>query len=242
MDPVVFDHALHERANPGCVSCHTQSIAGYGSGGNRTPDQIAHEPGDPASCVGCHETLRTTRAECVGCHTPRPALFQADCALCHQPLAGPLPDADKARADLARKTVNARRAERAAVERVVGSETVRIGLLSNEYHPADFPHGEHIRRLAGGLEAKTPAFAALHAGNYTLCQSCHHYSPPGPTPPGCLSCHAGEQPFGVLPADGRPVLKTAYHQRCMSCHQRMEIRHPADTDCIACHTQRAPAF
>ncbi|MDL2272490.1 cytochrome c family protein, partial [Desulfovibrio sp. OttesenSCG-928-I05] len=39
----------------------------------------------------------------------------------------------------------------------------------------------------------------------------------------------------------RPSLKVAYHQQCMSCHQRMDITYPADTDCTACHSKRAPA-
>lgn len=241
MDPVVFDHALHERANPGCISCHTENLGSYEAGSDGLPRELAvHDLADPASCVGCHESIKTTQPECAGCHTPRTALSRTDCALCHQPLAASLPDSDEARSDLAKRMVNARRTAHAALDLSEVPETVIIGRLANEYNPVEFPHGQIIRALSEGLDESAPAFSYLHNNNSTLCQSCHHNSPASLAPPGCASCHVTERPFGTLAADGRPELKVAYHQQCMSCHQRMDIQYPADTDCIACHTKRTP--
>lgn len=264
---VPFDHKLHEKAAPSCISCHHNTLqacsschtpAGDAKGNYKTLNQVMHKPDSARSCVGCHESRKTTQPQCAGCHssTPRKA-SPASCATCHTAPAGvPLEQAHSgalsnlpraAKQDIARATIMNRSG--AATESTapkalaMGPETVTIGVLSKEFEPSVMPHGRIVRALAEGIAKTNPSWSKLHATDYTLCRSCHHNSPdsPGaanPVPPKCVSCHAQS---GPLPADGRPLLKQAYHQQCMGCHQRMQLKKPADTACSACHTKRAPA-
>ena len=244
MDPVAFDHTRHEKAVPSCVSCHTRT--GEKAGDNVPISQIVHSPVIASSCVGCHETMKTTSIECAGCHAVQPVTAQPDCSLCHTPLpARTLERGEQTKNDLAAAMVAARRTERVTLDLSSVPEVVTIGILSNQYEPSEFPHGRIVRSLARGVLDGAPGFFSLHAKDYTLCQSCHHNSPASLTPPSCASCHATGSASGVVgvrtvPPE-RPELKAAYHQQCMSCHQRMEIRYPADTDCTACHSNRGPA-
>jgi hypothetical protein len=74
-----------------------------------------------------------------------------------------------------------------------------------------------------------------HSEPGTLCQGCHHHSPPAEKPPACSSCH-GETIEG---ADAfRPGLVGAYHQQCIGCHEKMGIEKPDARDCNACHVEK----
>jgi hypothetical protein len=111
---------------------------------------------------------------------------------------------------------------------------VTIDRLSEQYGPVRFPHARIALALLKGIGSDSLA-QAFHQDRFTLCQGCHHQSPPSANPPACASCHA--QPFASTAPD-RPGLKAAYHRMCMDCHDRMEIDEPANTDCSACHAQQ----
>ena len=121
-------------------------------------------------------------------------------------------------------------------------EKVRIGGMSSEYRPVDFTHAGHLQKLRAAIGKRAPGLQGMHAKNGLECAACHHHSPrltPGMTPPRCSSCHPAALPAGqtIMP-DGRPLLKAAYHQRCMDCHTRMRVEKPKANDCQSCHIKR----
>ncbi len=124
-------------------------------------------------------------------------------------------------------------------------EKVRIELMSKEFRPVDFAHAQHLQKLRAGIGRKAAGLQGMHAKDGLECAACHHNSPrlkEGMTPPRCVSCHPANLPAGVTTMpDGRPLLKAAYHQRCMDCHTRMKVEKPRATDCQACHIKRDPA-
>lgn len=124
-------------------------------------------------------------------------------------------------------------------------EKVRIEVLSKEFRPVDFAHAQHLQKLRAAIGRKAAGLQGMHAKDGLECAACHHHSPrlkEGMTPPRCVSCHPANQPDGVtIMPDGRPLLKAAYHQRCMDCHTRMKLEKPRATDCQACHIKRDPA-
>ena len=124
-------------------------------------------------------------------------------------------------------------------------EKVRIEGMSNEFRPVDFAHAQHLQKLRAAIGRKASGLQGMHAKDGLECAACHHHSPrlkEGMTPPRCVSCHPANLPAGVTTMpDGRPLLKAAYHQRCMDCHTRMKLEKPRATDCQACHIKRDPA-
>lgn len=253
LPPVPFNHKVHENALPSCRSCHHSTLKSCSSchttegspqGGGVTLPQAMHKADSTYSCVGCHEKRKTTTTQCAGCHTPKPvAMVKQDCAFCHK---GATPD--QAKAAGAKAGMSAPATTPPATPAPTGDATpaappappekVTIGGLSNEFEPSVLPHGDIIRALNKGITAAAPSMTAMHTENYTACQACHHNSPPSATPPKCASCHEKSAPAGAARPDSRPLLKEAYHQQCMGCHDRMQIKKPANTDCAACHTKR----
>ncbi|MDR2744193.1 MAG: hypothetical protein LBB66_03195 [Desulfovibrio sp.] len=246
--PVAFNHALHERSAATCRSCHhaaTEACSAChvseGSKGRPTLFQVMHAHASGRSCSGCHETRKTREKHCAACHTPRKAerVFASDCAVCHAALP-----VDKAHGEGAEEKKSL--AERLLAARVAARpesasrapETVRIGLLSEEYAPAIFPHGRIVKTLEKGIADLAPAWSGLHATKDALCGFCHHYSPVAQS---CVSCHAPSSPSekirgGNMWGEGAPLgLKQAYHQQCMGCHERMNLKEPGAADCVACH-------
>ena len=124
-------------------------------------------------------------------------------------------------------------------------DKVRIELMSKEFRPVDFAHAQHLQKLRAAIGRKAPGLQGMHAKDGLECAACHHNSPrlkQGMTPPKCVSCHPVSLPTGVTTMpDGRPLLKAAYHQRCMDCHTRMKVEKPRATDCQACHIKRDKA-
>jgi cytochrome c553 len=112
--------------------------------------------------------------------------------------------------------------------------TVTIERLADQYGPVDFPHARIAASLHKGM-AEDSLAQAFHQSPFTLCQGCHHQSPPSANPPACASCHG--KPFAEQ-NPGRLGLKAAYHTMCMDCHDHMKITEPANTDCSACHEQK----
>jgi hypothetical protein len=124
-------------------------------------------------------------------------------------------------------------------------EKVVIKALADEYQPSELPHRKIVLTLARAVK-DSPLAGAFHADPTTLCQGCHHNSPPSVKPPRCASCHG--KPFTD---GGRPGLKAAYHNQCMGCHTAMGIDQPAAanslgldkptpaaTDCTGCHKKK----
>ena len=113
-------------------------------------------------------------------------------------------------------------------------QEVMIDKLSDQYGPVALPHARIAAKLQEGIASNALA-DTFHQHELTLCQGCHHQSPPSRNPPSCSSCH--DQPFSQK-TPVRPGLKAAYHQMCMDCHDQMNITEPANTDCSSCHEQK----
>ncbi len=253
MRPTAFNHKVHEEALPDCRSCHHKKIAactechtleGSKEGNYIQLSQAMHQLDAKQSCVGCHAKKQAEPA-CAGCHATMPREIPKDaCGTCHitpvgvtdaQAEDGSLLKLSKEdKTALAKATVAARSAKVEPFDQTEIPDRVQLGLLSKEYEPCDFPHRKVVKAITTAVGDNKLA-AAFHAEKTTLCQGCHHNSPPSKTPPKCASCHnAGDRPG----ADGRPALKAAYHLQCMGCHTRMEVQKPANTACVDCHKER----
>lgn len=243
MNPVPFDHRIHEARGTSCASCHHDTLASCGAtchtvagskeGGQVTLAQAMHGAASDRSCVSCH-AKEQQKPECAGCHSqrkPSDALDKASCASCHMT---PAPTAPEALAALAAAPASpAREAERArlasrlldarpATPRLPAAEDIPekvvIGALAKDYEPAEFPHRRIVLGMAKAMQDDKLA-NAFHADETALCRGCHHNSPPSRTPPHCVSCHGAAGPA----PDGRPGLKAALHGQCMGCHAAMGI-------------------
>lgn len=248
MQQVAFDHKAHEQYNRSCKSCHHAALndcvschrsEGAKEGGQIKLAQAMHKAGADASCVGCHQKQQA-KPECAGCHASGTPVAEADddaCLACHRiPLPSENePPPTKAEADaLAGQWIDARPivAPLRDPERI--PETVTIGLLSESYEPTSLPHRKIVYKLMDGIAANKLA-GAFHGDALTLCQGCHHQSPPGQEMPRCSSCH--DRRLGAKTTE-RPGLMAAYHQQCMGCHERMGIAKPGAQECGACHKER----
>lgn len=255
MAPVAFDHKTHEAALDSCSVCHHEGrIAACSSchtleGGKEANfvnlSTAMHKIDANRSCVGCH-SIQTQAPSCAGCHNPMPRKQSLQsCASCHvtpvgataaQATDGSLLKMDKKLLDrMAVSTVNSRNSGKTLINMQDVPETVVIGVLANEYKPADFPHRKIVEALDKGM-LNSKLAQSFHTDITTMCQGCHHNSPASLTPPKCASCHAAGDAPGP---DGRPPLKVAYHNQCMGCHTAMKVEKPVNTDCAGCH---APAI
>ncbi|NDV18695.1 cytochrome c class III [Pseudodesulfovibrio sp. JC047] len=231
MDPVAFDHKLHESAVETCRSCHDKGV----NAPMDTSFKAFHDVNSDTSCVGCH-AKEQKKPECAGCHAARPvskATSDATCQSCHN-APRPAPEATEAEVQTEAMTVLASRPTSQAMVAVKDiPETVTIGALSNEYEPSEMPHRKIVLSLLDGMKDNSLA-TTFHATPAAMCAGCHHNAPATVTPPTCGSCHA--KPFAT---DGMPGLKAAYHAQCMSCHTEMKLDKPAATNCVACHEKKS---
>ncbi len=246
MKAVPFDHKSHETYNDTCRVCHHEAmkpcagchtLAAGSSGGGINLEAAMHRREAAQSCVGCHEA-KTAEASCAGCHTFMPATRKpgdAFCADCH----GSEPPA----ADAGEDEVKARAAEELSARSAVTAtypdedipETVTMKALVDQYEPAKMPHRKIVKTLFAGMEENRLA-RYFHDTPGTLCQGCHHNTPPDKTPPRCANCHG--KAFDARRPE-MPGLMAAYHGQCMRCHQRMGIEKPAAVNCTGCHKERA---
>ena len=113
-------------------------------------------------------------------------------------------------------------------------DKVKIKDLTDKYEPAEMNHRAHVAALMKGTKDNTLA-EYFHRDPGTICQGCHHNSPPEKNPPGCITCHGKN----YRQTDGnRPELLAALHNQCMGCHRDMKVEKPAATDCIECHLEK----
>lgn len=257
MRPVAFDHKRHEAAArdcrtchhvkiDSCTSCHSLDATKKGDGINLA--QAMHAKQSDRSCVGCHNTKKA-RPECAGCHGfVRTSMTPNSCAACHstpegftdeQAQDGSLAKLSREdRVSIGKAAVSARTAPKTAVDGMMRlsdvPEFVTIGNMTDKFEPVKMPHRQILKAMAAAVGDDALA-NGFHRSELSLCQGCHHNSPPSKTPPSCVSCHGKT----MASPDGRPGLMAAYHQQCMGCHTRMNVEKPARTDCVGCHKERA---
>lgn len=244
MKLVPFDHQAHEAKNNNCIVCHhadlkscseCHTVTGDKKGEFVNLERAMHSLGNDQSCLGCH--ARTQKdPKCAGCHDRSQGAFANtdSCKQCH--LGEPLPkDASPQQVTLLAGQALARAREKPltiADEDI--PDKVKIGVMADEYQPAELPHRKIVKKLMEGM-GKNQMAAAFHKDPGTICQGCHHNSPVSKKPPQCASCHG--RPFNPQKPD-MPGLKAAYHQQCMNCHKAMDLAKPQATACAECHKKK----
>ncbi len=258
MQPVLFNHSLHEKALPSCASCHHKTLQacttchtmeGSEKGGMVPLTQAMHGANSVRSCVGCHTQRSVTLPACTPCHGQAPRTIAPQCGFCHkQPdAAGQMPPPAGEPMNPATQRIPATPfqgdyGQEQKQPWQLAPEVVTIGALSNEYEASTFPHGAVIRGILARINAAAPSMADKHKEGYTLCMGCHHNSPASANPPRCISCHQpGDGSIEAVPQGGKPLLKAAYHLQCMGCHTQMRVEKPANTDCAGCHAVKVGA-
>ncbi len=243
MNPVAFNHELHESQTDNCKTCHHGSLKkcsechtskGHVDGGFITLEKAMHDKQSDKSCMGCHATI-TKQSDCAGCHDlmPEKQLNDFACATCHNTNADIVPSTRDVQKTLAKQIVEKQSGSYQVVMRDKIPKTVVIKELADKYMPSEFPHKKVVMAIAERVEKSSMA-NAFHRDQQALCMGCHHNSPKSLEPPKCSSCHGKNSDI----ANGKPHLKGAYHGQCISCHQKMGVKQVLPTDCIKCHKQK----
>lgn len=251
MNPVLFNHKVHEGVVDSCRTCHhirigsctdCHTIEGKKEGNYVTLAEAMHSKTSERSCIGCHQQRVMQEKECAGCH----GFIQPmqSCSTCHTELTGlslrQIPDgaasqlSQKQLAMLANIHIEEKQQHVQPLSPLEIPETVTISILSHDYEPSIMPHRKIYEALLRGIENNGLA-AAFHTSPTAVCAACHHHSPKESlrNPPKCAGCHSS-QADRLSVENNRPSLKAAYHQQCMTCHERMQIK-PVATDCTGCH-------
>jgi len=251
MARATFDHKSHEGVTGYCRTCHhaaitpcadCHTIQSRKEGAGVKLAQAMHQVDAPMSCVGCHQT-ELQKPACAGCHGSIPQqrvwASEASCKVCHVPMGDENYPQDKAQAEeLAAQLLESRRLQsaRPMFKEEDIPDQVSIGHLVDQFEAVQMPHRRIALRLTQ-MTRDSRLAGAFHAQAATLCQGCHHNSPPSPKPPRCGSCH-GRTSDALNPT--RPGLMAAFHEQCFDCHDRMGILKPDNRDCTACHARRSP--
>jgi hypothetical protein len=227
MKEVPFGHKAHEGYTATCRACHHETqkackechpLKGIKEGGYVTLAQAYHEVSSQWSCIGCHD-LKKAEPSCGGCHHfMKSGLAEGSCTICH---SGP---PDKARTP---QTLSA--PKELLPDKL--DEEITIGLLEEQYKPSKFPHLKIIKKLSD-LSHESKLARYFHTQEMTICRGCHHDSPleaKKPVPP-CNTCHSPQK----QPRKGVPALFGAYHQQCVGCHEKMDLK-IKPRDCSKCH-------
>lgn len=260
MNPVAFDHKAHEKYNNTCRACHhaamescdkCHTLAGVKEGGFVTFEQSMHLKSSKISCLGCHAAEQAS-PNCSGCHNRMDKAIRPDdatCRQCHLPVAGtPLQAAGAPRDNLVKLTEQQKAsiAEGMLKSRNLNPGTyplddipdkVTIKGLADKYEPSELTHRKQVLALLKGMQGNALA-AYFHRDPGTMCQGCHHNSPPTKQPPGCGNCHA--KYFDAAKQPDRPGLLAAFHGQCIGCHKDMALEKPAATACTECHQEKEP--
>jgi hypothetical protein len=252
MSPVAFDHKAHEKYNNSCRVCHhagiescdkCHTLSGSKKGKFVTFEQSMHLQSSQQSCIGCH-AARQAAANCAGCHNRMDKSRRPDdatCQQCHKQLPEGIealrsnlfadPQQKSGIAEVMLKNRNMKPGAYAAGDI---PDKVVIKTLSDKYEPVEMNHRAHVQTLMKGMQGNGLA-EYFHRDPGTICQGCHHNSPPAKQPPGCINCH-GKQ--SAAKESNRPALLAAQHGQCMNCHKDMGIAKPAATACIECHQEK----
>lgn len=241
---VPFNHIGHETYSDTCRVCHHASmdacgkchtVQGSKEGKFVNLQTAMHRVNAKASCVGCHDSYQVDK-RCAGCHasiTRKDPPDIAGCVSCHKlkPAEATPQTEPKATAAM---LLEGRKPGTGTFPDADVPETVMIKTLSKQYESARLPHRKIVQTLVKNIEGSKMA-AFFHRDPGTVCQGCHHNSPPSKKPPACASCHG--QPF-----DSRnlfkPGLQAAYHLQCMECHEDMGLEKPVATNCTGCHKEK----
>lgn len=250
MDAVAFDHKSHEITAESCKVCHHETLkkcndchgaeGGEEKGGFISLGQAMHKQDSTSSCIGCHKDF-TKKADCAGCHSLTPVNNgnPESCKTCHSIDQAQLQSIDPVQ--VAKKALTDLSSGYKMVPEDKIPENVVIDGLASEYKPSRFPHRKVVQAIATRVE-KSGMAKAFHTDQAGLCMGCHHNSPKTLEPPKCASCHSktgsaiGDRSDAGL--DGRPGLKGAYHGQCITCHQKMDVKSVAATDCVKCHEEK----
>jgi class III cytochrome C family protein len=243
MNPVAFNHKLHEAKTSDCKTCHHNSLKkcnechtskGSKDGSFIRLEKIMHDTNSDRSCVGCHNEAKK-QSDCAACHDimPQQQLSDTSCMTCHNTdNKNIIQDADLQKA-LAKQIVTKQSNNYSMVPVEKIPEKVIIDELSDEYKPSEFPHLKVINAINKRIDNNDMA-KVFHKDQQTLCMGCHHNSPKSLEPPKCASCHGKEADI----TKGKPHLKGAYHGQCITCHQKMDVKQALPTDCIKCHAKK----
>ncbi|MBW1901861.1 MAG: cytochrome C [Deltaproteobacteria bacterium] len=248
MNPVPFDHKAHEIDNDSCIVCHHASLdscskkchtpPGSKEGEFITLERAMHLKGCEDSCVGCHETNQS-EPKCAACHSfmEKGRKEEASCLICHMEPGKEMTEVtalynENVMAEMllqSRKTITSLYKDEDIPEKVI------IKRLEDKYEPVEMPHRKMVKTLFDNIKDNKLA-GSFHPEIGTVCQGCHHNSPPSKKHPGCGSCH-GKQVF-----DGRntikPEIRAAYHQKCIGCHNKLGLEKPKTAGCIDCHKEK----
>jgi len=242
MNGVAFNHKGHETRTQSCKACHHETLkkcndchkpeGGDEKGGFVSLEQAMHNLESNRSCIGCHKEL-TKNSDCAGCHFQAPAKKEnpESCKTCHNLQQKQLKSMDPEA--VARMALTDLSKDYQPVKEDNIPENVVIDVLAKEYMPSSFPHRKMVQAITVRVE-KSDMAKVFHTDQAGLCMGCHHNSPKTLEPPKCASCHSKNGP-GV---DGRPGLKGAYHGQCITCHQKMDVKSVAATDCAKCHEEK----
>ncbi|MGO8760454.1 MAG: sulfate respiration complex hexadecaheme cytochrome HmcA [Desulfobaccales bacterium] len=250
MNPVAFDHKAHEKYNDSCRVCHhatmescdkCHTLGGAEKGKFVTYEQAMHQKTSQASCLGCH-AAKQAAPKCAGCHnhiSEASLRDSAACKQCHMQmpegltlLQASLSPAQKS--DIAATMLKNRNMNPGTYDLADIPDKLKIKDLADKYEPGELNHRAHVVALIKGTQGNTLA-EYFHRDPGTLCQGCHHNSPPDKKPPGCISCHSKNY---RVKEGNRPELLAAMHNQCNHCHQDMKVEKPAATACIECHLEK----
>jgi hypothetical protein len=243
MNPVPFDHKAHEASQDTCRVCHhaeissctktCHTITGNKKGAMITTEKAMHQIDNERSCLGCHE-INKGQEECAGCHglmVKNSSNSENACQQCHMevPKTGegenPKPESIASMLLESKRTASVTIADSEIPEKVI------IKNLSREYGAVDFPHRKIVKTLINNIKDNKLA-GYFHGSEGTICQGCHHNSPPSNKPPQCSNCHtATEDVKNPL----KPGIKGAYHLQCIKCHDVMKITKV--DGCTKCHEE-----
>ncbi|MFH1626344.1 MAG: cytochrome c3 family protein [Pseudomonadota bacterium] len=101
-----------------------------------------------------------------------------------------------------------------------GPAKISIGVASEKYHPAQFPHDKHQDEILKGD-----------------CKKCHHDYKEGEKAPKCTDCHtkAGD------PKGKGKKAQDVFHKTCRDCHreQKKAGNEKAKVTCTVCHKKKS---
>ncbi len=230
MKTVPFDHAFHAQQIDSCRACHHETLyncsrchtlqGGVNGGGINVFDAY-HDLFSNKSCIGCHKAEETAK-DCSGCHRQSVVAKEPSdrmCSRCHNGLS---------------KVAMPVTVTTAGLNPDVVKKEITIKELENQFKPVKYPHEKILIKLAGVSNSSKLA-TYFHENIQTLCEGCHHHGYRDvqikkDEPPSCVECHS--KYFEPL-ALNRPRLLAAYHEMCIQCHTKMELKKPKA--CADCH-------